>query len=77
MTSSKPWTVPAVRYDHAWSCARVEADKLRQALLGGLQLVADLGESFMEDVLIGVCDISGVRHFSSPTEHRDLALYPV
>lgn len=33
-----------------------------QALLGGLKLVADFGESFMEDVLTGVCDISGVSY---------------
>ncbi|KAJ5113469.1 hypothetical protein N7456_002003 [Penicillium angulare] len=32
-----------------------------QALLGGLKLVAGFGESFMEDVLIGVCDISGAE----------------
>ncbi|KAJ5179742.1 hypothetical protein N7492_002952 [Penicillium capsulatum] len=32
-----------------------------QALLGGLKLVAGLGESFMEDVLTGVCKISGVE----------------
>lgn len=31
-----------------------------QALLGGLKLVSDFGESFLEDVLTGVCDISGV-----------------
>ncbi|KAJ5570471.1 uncharacterized protein N7459_009901 [Penicillium hispanicum] len=32
-----------------------------QALLGGLKLVTEFGESFMEDVLIGVCDVSGVE----------------
>ncbi|KAJ5133967.1 hypothetical protein N7526_005332 [Penicillium atrosanguineum] len=32
-----------------------------QALLGGLKLVAGLGESFFEDVLTGVCDISGAE----------------
>ncbi|KAJ5673981.1 hypothetical protein N7462_009420 [Penicillium macrosclerotiorum] len=32
-----------------------------QVLLGGLQLVAGFGESFMVDVLTGVCDISGAE----------------
>ncbi|KAJ5712779.1 hypothetical protein N7493_009247 [Penicillium malachiteum] len=32
-----------------------------QVLLGGLKLVAAFGESFMEDVLIGICDISGAE----------------
>lgn len=36
-----------------------------QALLGGLKLVAAFGESFMEDVLIGVCDISGVSTYAN------------
>ncbi|KAJ5176348.1 uncharacterized protein N7482_002225 [Penicillium canariense] len=32
-----------------------------QVLLGGLKLVADVGEGFMEDVLTGICDISGAE----------------
>ncbi|KAJ5610285.1 hypothetical protein N7510_007004 [Penicillium lagena] len=32
-----------------------------QALLRGLKLVADFGETFMEDVLIGVCNTAGVE----------------
>ncbi|KAJ5559987.1 hypothetical protein N7513_002386 [Penicillium frequentans] len=32
-----------------------------QALLGGLKLVAGLGDNFMIDVLTGVCDISGAE----------------
>ncbi|KAJ5665706.1 uncharacterized protein N7477_008154 [Penicillium maclennaniae] len=32
-----------------------------KALLGGLKLVADFGEPFLEEVLTGVCDISGAE----------------
>ncbi|CAI7606930.1 hypothetical protein N7533_003520 [Penicillium manginii] len=32
-----------------------------QALLGGLKLVSGLGESFMEDVITGVCSVSGAE----------------
>lgn len=59
MTSNERWTVPAAGYQHPLR-DDPQLTALHQALLGGLKLVSDFGESFLEDVLTGVCDISGV-----------------
>lgn len=58
--------MPAARYSYEKRIpTRPPANGIlcNQALLGGLKLVAGFGESFMEDVLTGVCDISGVSFF--------------